>query len=72
MLFNTRNLFIFLITFFYFLPAVAETALQCQMYKQCTTIGDKGCTTDVDHNEDILVVINDEIQLIMPYQIDIN
>ena len=58
-----RNLFIFLITFFCFLPAVAETALKCQAYKQCTTIDDLGCT-NLNDQEDILVVINDEIEFL--------
>ena len=51
---------VFYIYLIFFSTSVfAETALQCNPYKQCTTINDLGCS-DLDKKEDVLVIIDDE------------
>ena len=56
-------LYAFIVTFFSFSSVVAEIALQCIPYKQCTTIDELGCT-NLNDKGDILVVIDDEIESI--------
>ena len=58
-----RFYYFFLIIFFSCSSVIAEIALQCNPYKQCTTIDDRGCT-NLNDKGDILVVIDDEIEFL--------
>ena len=53
-----KNLLLFIVTFFYFLPAVAETALECNLYRICPD--DHSCKTFEDSKESELIYINDD------------
>lgn len=61
-------LYFFIVTFFSCSSVIAEIALQCNPYKQCTTIDDRGCT-NLNNKEDILVVIDDDIKFISANEI---
>ena len=56
-------LYVFIVIFFSCSSVVAEIALQCMPYKQCTTIDELGCKR-LNNQENILVIINDEIQFL--------